>query len=609
MKKDTQITIASVYAVAIFVIFYIGNRLSYIWNHSVGEDTSQQAMSFMVNINEYFIGSISFESIDLIVGGLSVLLVLITIEIKKGNKKNYRKGEEHGSARWGNRKDIEPFIAKNPKNRILLSETESLMINEKPNDLKHDRNKNILLVGGTGSGKTRYFVKPNLMQMNSSYVVTDSKGSLLTDTGKMFEQQGYNIKIFNLVNMNQSMRFNPMTYIKSESDILKFVDILMANTSNQELKGGDPFWENAEKLLFMSLIGLMFEAEIEKEEFNFETLLALINNSQVDEDNPNVQNAVDILFQEHKQKYGETFATSQYKKYKLAAGKTSKSILIALGARLAPFDIKEVKELTKIDELELDIIGDSKTIFYIILPDNNSTFNFLAGIMYSQLFNILIEKADNSPNNKLKYPIQMYLDEFANIGTIPDFEKIIATIRSRGISAIVILQSIAQIKAKYKETADTIMENCDSLVFLGGKGSSTLKELSEQLGKQTVDVIANNISKGSQESYSQNNTIVGRELMTSDELGTMNNLESIVSIRGVRPFKSLKIKLENHPNYHLVSESYQDGKGFNIIQFMNKEGKKEVKNDTEDTQMQTAHFNFDETNYDAPIITLNNFQI
>lgn len=580
--------------VIISILFYIGNRLSKIWSISSGNDISTKSLNFITNLSNKFIGNVSFEMLDIAVGFIFVLFILIIVEIKGQNKKNFRKGVEYGSARWGKKKDIEPFLPEKYQNRILLSETEALMINEKPKHPKYERNLNVLAIGGSGAGKTRFFVKPNLMQMNSSYILTDSKGSVLPETGKMFLENGYNIKIFNTINMQESMRYNPLEYIRSESDILKFINVLIANTSNNQKQGGDSFWENTEKLLLTAFIAFMFETkqdileddpEAEIEEFNFAGLQKLINNSQVDENDPEQTNPVDEAFKEHEEKHGDSLAVSQYKKYRLAAGKTAKSILISVGTRLAPFDLKEVRDLTEYDELKLEDIGDQKTIFYIIVSDTDTTFNFLAGMMYSQLFDLLTNRADNNPNHKLKYPVQMYLDEFANIGTIPDFEQKIATIRSRGISAVVILQSIDQLKSKYKDSANTIIDNCDTMVFLGGKGS-TLKTVSETLGKETIDMLNNNKTRGSSESYTQNNSKAGRELMTADEIGTMDNSKCIVSIRGVRPFMSNKIELTKHKNYKLLSDDSEDGKTFDYVSYIESSKEdEEVSKNTEELDL------------------------
>lgn len=547
-----------------FLFFYIGNRISYIWTNTLGTTSADKSLNFIKNIKPYFIGGVSLDGMDLLIGGLCMGVALLAIFIKASESKKFRKGEEHGSAQWGTKKDIAPFLPTKPKNKVLLSDTEALMINEKPEHPKNQRNLNVLLVGGTGSGKTRFFVKPNLLQMNSSYIVTDSKGSIMPETAQMFQDNGYKIKIFNLIDMNESMRYNPFEYIETESDILKFVDVLIANTTNDHKTGGDPFWEDSERLLLTAYIAYMFEHKETLEDYNFKGLLKMINDSQikVGEDGNSIDNEIDKKFKVLEKDRPDSLAVSQYRKYKTAPPKTAGSILISVATRLQPFDLEEVKDLTARDELKLNEIGNEKTILYIILPDSNTTFNFLAGMMYSQLFDVLMYEADSNPSHKLDIPIQMYLDEFANIGTIPNFEKIIATIRSRGISAVIILQSLAQLKSKYKDNADTIIGNCDTKVFLGGNETTTLKEISQQLGKETIDDYNTSTTKSDKDSYGQNYSKLGRDLMAPDELAVMDNSKCIVSIRGLRPFKSNKIDLESHPNYPYISDSDDDGKRF-----------------------------------------------
>lgn len=547
-------------------LFYFANRISYIFSLTPPIGMFQRIILVVQNFTKYFLGLPSFQTIDLL-AGLSLVLVVIMVVVMKPDKKNFRNGVEHGSAEWGTHKDIAPFMSKNKRNRILLSNTESIMINEEPEHPKYQRNKNVLVVGGSGSGKTRFVVKPNLLQMNSSYVITDPKGEVLRDTGTMFLESGYNVKIFNLVDLSKSLKYNPFAYISSEADILKFVDFFIANTSDPSKSGGDEFWIHAEKLLYMSYIGLMFEAG-KKEEFNFSTLIRFVNASQVNENDENEKNVMDILFEEHEKEFPNSFAASQYKKFKLAAGKTAKSILISAGVRLAPFDIQQVRDVTNDDELDLRSIGNEKTVFYLVISDTSDTFNFLAGILYSQMFNILIEHADNQPGGRLDVPVQFYLDEFANTGKIPNFERLIATIRSREVSATIILQSKAQLKAIYKDSSDTIIGNCDSEIFLGGREGSTLKELSEQLGKETIDILNRNLSYGQHKSWSDSNSLSGRELMTSSEISVMDNSKSIVQIRGVKPFLSDKIELTKHPNYPLLSDSAGDKNMFNIEHFI-----------------------------------------
>lgn len=546
--------------------FYFANRLSYVFSLTPPTNIFTRILLVIQNLSKYFIGLPSFHTIDLIVG-IGALSIVMLIVVMKPNGKNFRPGEEHGSAEWGSTKDIEPFLAKNKRNRILLSDTESIMINEEPEHPKNQRNRNILVVGGSGSGKTRFIVKPNLMQMNSSFVITDPKGEVLRDTGKMFMDNGYKVKVFNIVDLTKSLSYNPFAYINSEADILKFVDFFMANTSDPSKSGGDEFWTHAEKLLYMAYIGLMFEAG-KDDEFTFNTLIRFVSASHVNEEDESQQNVMDQLFEEHGDEFPESFAYSQYKKFKLAAGKTAKSILISAGVRLAPFDIKQVKDITNKDELDLRKIGDEKTVFYLVISDTSATFNFLAGILYSQMFNILIEHADNQPSGRLNIPVQFYLDEFANTGKIPNFERLIATIRSRAISTMIILQSKAQLKSTYKDSSDTIIGNCDSEIFLGGREGSTLKELSEHLGKETIDVLNRNLSYGQHKSWSDSNTLSGRELMTTSELSVLDNSKSIVQIRGVKPFLSKKIELTKHPNYPLLSDNVNDGKLFDFNQYV-----------------------------------------
>lgn len=562
MKKNHIVTL-----ICLFVIFYISNRLSYIFSLTPDTNILLRVNLVFQNISQYFFGLISLQVVDLVVGIATVIFLLLIMEIKSTGKKNFRKGIEYGSAEWGTKKDIAPFLSKNKRNRILLSDTESIMINEEPDNPKYRRNRNVVVIGGAGSGKSRYVLKPNLLQLNSSYVITDPKGEMLRDTGDMFRRKGYKLKVFNTINLLNTLSYNAFSYIKTESDILKFIDYLIANTSDPKKTGGDEFWVNAEKLLYMAYIGLMLET-CSPDEFNFTTLIRLVNLSQVDEDNPDKQNIVDMLFKEHAADFPDSFAVSQYKKYKLAAGKTAKSILIQVGTRLAPFDIKEVRDATKEDDLDLAKLGDEKTVLFLLVSDTSPTFNFLVGMLYSQMFNILIEHADQRPNGRLKYSVQCMLDEFANIGKIPNFEKLIATIRSRGISTVIFLQTLSQLKATYEKEADTIIGNCDTQIFLGGKDGTTLKEISESLGKETVDLVNRNLSYGQHKSWSDNNSSTGRELLTTSEISILDNSLSIINIRGVKPFLSKKIKLENHPNYHLLAEDESDGKQFNLPEYI-----------------------------------------
>lgn len=556
------------FAFITLILYIVFNRVSFLFRTNESDNPFLRIVETMSEIRLWF-GFPSFNGIDILVA-ITGLIIIYTVIFSKKGKKNFRKGEEYGSARWGKKADIKPFLAKKEENKVLMSETESLMINEKPKDLKNQRNLNVLVIGGSGSGKTRYVVKPNLMQLNSSYVITDTKGDLIRDTGDMFEKAGYTIKTLNLIDLKKSMHYNPFSYIYSEADILKFVDYLIANTSAPDAK--NDFWVSAEKLLYMALIGYMRET-CNAEEFNFQSLLLLLNNSSVSDDEDSL---VDGLFQDHERDFPDSFAVAQYKKFKQAAGDSARSILISCGTRLAPFEIQDVKELTSYDEMNLETLGDEKTVFYMIISDSSPTFNFLAGILYSQMFNVLIEHADSQPNSKLKVPIQFYLDEFANIGKIPNFERLIATIRSRGMGVVVILQSLAQLKASYKEATDTIVGNCDTQIFLGGKEQETLKSISEMLGKETIDLLNRNQSYGQTKSWSDNNSLTGRSLLATDEIAKMDNSKCIVQIRGLPPFLSNKITLEKRPNYSMLSEA--DGEIFNVIEyFENHKPKKQEK--------------------------------
>lgn len=546
------------------IVFYIFNRLSFMWRLTPERYNLFERISLVLdNFSSHFFGLPSFHTVDFLFGVGMVLVVLMIVEMRSTGKKNFRKGVEHGSAEWATKKDIEPFLSKNKRNRILLSDTESLPLNERPSHPKYERNKNVLLIGGSGSGKTRFFIKPNLLQFNSSYVVTDPKGELLRTTGDMFRKKGYKVKILNTVDFFQSMGYNFFSYIKSEKDILLTVDFIIKNTTEEQKTGGDDFWPKAERLLFLSLISYMFE-ECSSDEFNYDTFRRLLKTMTATEREDDVDNALDEMFAELESKFPDHFAVTQYEKFRQqAGGKTAKTILLSIGVRLAPFDIEEVRHVTKKDELDLESIGDEKTILYLVVSDTSSTFDFLGGLFYSQLFNKLIEHADRQPGGRLKYPVQCLLDEFINIGTIPNFERLIATMRSRGISAVIVLQALAQLKAKYKDSADTIIGNCDSEVFLGGREKTTLESLAKGLGKETIDVQNRNLSYGQHKSWSDSNSLTGRELLTQDELAKLDNSKCIVQIRGVKPFLSDKIQLENHPNYHLLSENATDGKEFN----------------------------------------------
>ena len=496
----------------------------------------------------------SFSPVDMLIGIAGAILIRLIVYTKGKNAKKYRKGVEYGSARWGNAEDIKPYIDPVFANNVLLTQTERLMMSSRPKQPKYARNKNILVIGGSGSGKTRFFVKPNLMQMHSSYVVTDPKGTVLVECGKLLQRGGYRIKVLNTINFKKSMRYNPFAYLRSEKDILKLVNTIIANTKGDGEKSGEDFWVKSERLFYCALIGyIWYEApEVEK---NFTTLLEMINASEAREDDPEFQSPVDLMFERLEEKDPEHFAVRQYKKFLLSAGKTRSSILISCGARLAPFDIRELRELMETDEMELDTIGDRKTALFVIISDMDDTFNFVVSILYTQLFNLLCDKADDVYGGRLPVHVRCLLDEFANIGQIPKFEKLIATIRSREISASIILQSQSQLKAIYKDNADTIVGNCDATLFLGGKEKTTLKEMSELLGKETIDSFNTSESRSNQKSYGLNYQKLGKELMTQDEIAVMDGGKCILQLRGVRPFFSDKFDITKHPNYRYLSDA------------------------------------------------------
>ena len=497
----------------------------------------------------------SFHPADLLIGMAGAVIVRLVVYFKGKNAKKYRKGMEYGSARWGGAEDIKPYVDPVFENNVLLTQTERLTMNSRPKQPKYARNKNILVIGGSGSGKTRFFVKPNLMQMHSSYVVTDPKGTVLLECGKLLQQKGgYRIKVLNTINFKKSMKYNPFAYLRSEKDILKLVNTIIANTKGDGEKSGEDFWVKAEKLYYTALIGYIWY-EAPDEEKNFTTLLEMINASEAREDDEDFQNPVDLMFERLEEKDPEHFAVKQYKKYKLAAGKTAKSILISCGARLAPFDIKELRDLLETDEMELDTIGDRKTALFVIISDTDDTFNFVVSILYTQLFNLLCDKADDEYGGRLPVHVRCLLDEFANIGQIPKFEKLIATIRSREISASIILQSQSQLKAIYKDNADTIVGNCDTTLFLGGKEKTTLKEISEILGKETIDSFNTSETRGRELSHGLNYQKLGKELMTQDEIAVMDGGKCILQLRGVRPFFSDKFDITKHPNYKYLSDA------------------------------------------------------
>lgn len=496
----------------------------------------------------------SFHPADLLIGIAGAVIVRLIIYVKGKNAKKYRKGMEYGSARWGTADDIKPYTDPVFENNIPLTQTERLTMNSRPKQPKYARNKNILVIGGSGSGKTRFFVKPSLMQMHSSYVVTDPKGTVILECGKLLQRGGYRIKVLNTINFKKSMKYNPFAYLRSEKDILKLVNTIIANTKGDGEKSGEDFWVKAEKLYYTALIGYIWY-EAPDEEKNFTTLLEMINASEAREDDEDFQNPVDLMFERLEEKDPEHFAVKQYRKYKLAAGKTAKSILISCGARLAPFDIKELRELMETDEMELDTIGDRKTALFVIISDTDDTFNFVVSILYTQLFNLLCDKADDVYGGRLPVHVRCLLDEFANIGQIPKFEKLIATIRSREISASIILQSQSQLKAIYKDNADTIVGNCDTTLFLGGKEKTTLKEISEILGKETIDSFNTSETRGRELSHGLNYQKLGKELMTQDEIAVMDGGKCILQLRGVRPFFSDKFDITRHPKYKYLSDA------------------------------------------------------
>lgn len=545
--------------------FYIGNIFSKHINSYVGGDIIDR---IMVGISD--IGTLSYipslNPRDLLVGVSVAALVKLIVYSKGKNKKKYRQGKEYGSARWGENKDIAPYIDPKFENNVLITNTERLTMNSRPKNPKYARNKNVLVIGGSGSGKTRFYVKPNLMQMHSSYVVTDPKGTLVLECGKMLYENGYDIKILNTINFKKSMKYNPFAYLRSEKDILKLVQTIIANTKGDGEKAGEDFWVKAEKLYYTALIGYIYY-EAPEEEKNFKTLLDMIDASEVREDDETYMNPIDRLFEALEKKDPSHFAVKQYKKYKLAAGKTAKSILISCGARLAPFDIRELRELMSEDELELDKIGDRKTALFVIISDTDDTFNFVVSIMYSQLFNLLCDKADDVYGGRLPVHVRCLLDEFANIGLIPKFEKLIATIRSREISASIILQAQSQLKAIYKDHADTIVGNCDSTLFLGGKEKTTVKELSETLGKETIDLYNTSETRSNQKSFGLNYQKTGKELMSQDEITVMDGGKCIYQLRGVRPFLSDKFDITKHKNYKLL-EDYDKKNLFDVEEYL-----------------------------------------
>lgn len=546
----------------------LATNLGEVWRIAEGSNASEKLLSFMTTMGGAFENPLpSFYPFDLMVGMICGVIVRIAVYLKGKNAKKYRHKVEYGSARWGNAKDIEPFVAPEFKDNIILTKTERLMMSNRPKEPKYARNNNVLIVGGSGSGKTHFWLKPNLLQMHSSYVVTDPKGSIVVECGNALLKNKYRIKIFNTINFKKSMHYNPFAYIHSEKDILKLVTTLITNTKGDG-KAGDEFWTKAETLLYCALIGYIhYEAPIEEQ--NFSTLIEFINAMEVREDDEDFQNPVDLMFEALEKSKPNHFAVRQYKKFKLAAGKTSKSILISCGARLAPFDIEELREITAYDELELDTLGDRKTALFLIMSDTDGTFNFLISMIYTQLFNLLCEKADDVYGGRLPIHVRCLIDEAANIGQIPNLEKLVATIRSREISACLVLQAQSQLKAIYKDNADTIIGNMDSRIFLGGAEPTTLKELNQALGKETIDMYNTSDTRGNSPSYGTNYQKLGKDLMTIDELAVLDGAKCILQLRGVRPFLSDKYDLTQHPNYKLTS-NYDKKNTFNIEEFLNR---------------------------------------
>ena len=545
------------------IFFWIFDKLSY----AVRLSEENILISVVKGVSELTKAPLlSFHFTDISIGAIGALAVKGILYLRSKNAKKFRKGIEYGSARWGTPEDIKPYIDEDFYNNILLTNTERLTMNSRPKNPKFARNKNVLVIGGSGSGKTRFFVKPNLMQMTTSYCVTDPKGTILVECGKMLQKGGYKIRSLNTINFKKSMHYNPFAYIRSEKDILKLVNVIIANTKGDGEKSGEDFWVKAERLLYCALIGYIYY-EAPEEEKNFITLLDLINASEAREDDENYKSPVDMLFDRLAEREPEHFAVKQYVKFKQAAGKTLKSILISCGARLAPFDIKELRDLMEYDELELDTLGDEKTALFVIISDTDDTFNFVVAIMYSQLFNLLCDKADNEYGGRLPVHVRCLLDEFSNIGQIPKFEKLIATIRSREISACIILQAQSQLKAIYKDNADTIIGNCDTTLFLGGKEKSTLKELSETLGKETIDMYNTSETRSNQNSYGTNYQKLGKELMSQDELSVMDGGKCILQLRGVRPFLSDKYDITKHPRYKMLSD-YDKNNAFDMEKYM-----------------------------------------
>ena len=549
----------------------VATNLGEAWRLAEGKELGDKIMAMMGTFPVAFVNPLpSLHPLDLLIGFSCGAGLRLAVYLRGKNAKKYRHGMEYGSARWGNAKDIEPFMAPKFSDNIILTKTERLMMSNRPPDPKNARNKNVLVVGGSGSGKTRFWLKPNLLQCHSSYVVTDPKGTIVLECGQAMLKNGYKVKVLNTINFKKSMHYNPFAYVHSEKDILKLVTTLMTNTKG-EGSGGDPFWEKSERLLLTALIAyLHYEAPVEEQ--NFATLLEMLNTMQVLEDDEEYQNPVDLLFEELAKKKPNSFAGRQYKLYKLAAGKTAKSILISCGARLAPFDIQELRDLTMYDELQLDTLGDKKTALFLIMSDTDSTFNFLISMVYTQLFNLLCDKADDVYGGKLPIHVRCLIDECANIGQIPNLEKLVATIRSREISACLVLQARSQLKAIYKDNADTIVGNMDSQIFLGGSEPTTLKDLSEMLGKETIDAFNTSDTRGNSPSYGTSFQKLGHELLSRDEIAVLDGGKCILQLRGVRPFLSDKYDLTQHPNYKLTSD-YDPKNTFDIEKYLNRKEK------------------------------------
>ena len=552
---------------------YLFAKCGQAYRLAAGADASAKLLHLTSGISAAFASPLpSLHPFDLCVGVVGAVAVRLIVYSKGKNAKKYRKGEEYGSARWGTAKDIAPYIDPKFENNILLTQTERLTMTGRPKDPKTARNKNVLVIGGSGSGKTRFYVKPNLMQCfptsdyPTSFVVTDPKGTLVLETGQMFQRAGYRVKILNTINFSKSMKYNPFVYIHSEKDVLKLVNTLIANTKGEGEKSAEDFWVKSERLFYTALIGYIWY-EAPAEEMNFTTLLEMINASEAREDDPEFQSPVDLMFERLEQKDPDHFALRQYKKYKLAAGKTAKSILISCASRLAPFDIKEVREITMYDELDLDMLGDERTALFLIMSDTDGTFAFLISLIYSILFNRLCERADDIYGGRLPIHVRCLIDEAANIGQIPNLERLMATIRSREISACLVLQAQSQLKALYKDNMDTVIGNCDASLFLGGKEETTLKSWNSLLGKETIDLYNTSVTKGNQESYGQNFQKLGKDLMSVDELAVMDGGKCLLQIRGVRPFLSRKYDITKHPNYKLLSD-FNEKNAFNIEKFL-----------------------------------------